>query len=71
MWWVAVEVSIKKKKSEIRTSLGGPVVKNPPCKAGDLRLIPGRKTKNPHATEQLSLHAATAEALELWTSSHN
>ena len=39
----------------------GPVVKNLPCKAGDVGLIPGRGTKPPHAREQLSPHATTTE----------
>ena len=30
---------------------GGPVVKNPPCNAGDVDLIPGQGTKITHATE--------------------
>ena len=30
------------------------MVENPPCKAGDMSLIPGRGTRIPHATEQLS-----------------
>ena len=34
---------------------GGPVVKNPPCNAGDTGLSPGRGTKVPHAAEQQSL----------------
>ena len=29
----------------------GPVVKNPPCNAGDVDLIPGQGTKITHATE--------------------
>ena len=33
---------------------GGPVVKNPPSNAGDAGSIPGRGTKIPHATGQLS-----------------
>ena len=33
---------------------GGPVVKNPPCNAGDSGSIPGGGTKIPHAAEQLS-----------------
>ena len=37
----------------------GPVVKNPPSKAGDVGLIPGQKTKIPHATAQLSLCTIT------------
>ena len=41
--------------------LDGPVVKNVPCSAGDIDLIPGRGTKIPLATKQLSLRAATTE----------
>ena len=33
---------------------GGSMVKNPPYNAGDSDMIPGRGTKIPHATEQLS-----------------
>ena len=33
-----------------------PVVKNPPCNARDIGLIPGQGTKIPHASEQ---HAST------------
>ena len=40
---------------------GGPVVENPSCNAGDAGLIPGRGTKIPHATGQLSLRATTTE----------
>ena len=40
---------------------GGPMVKNLPCNAGDLGLIPGQRTKIPHATEQLSPATATTE----------
>ena len=29
----------------------GPVVKNPPCRAGDTGLIPGQGTKMPHTLE--------------------
>ena len=36
---------------------GSPVVKNPPCNAGDMGLFPGQVTKIPHTLEQLSLHA--------------
>ena len=32
----------------------GPVVKNSPCKAGNMGFIPGGRTKIPNATEQLS-----------------
>ena len=33
---------------------GGPVVRNPPCNAGDASLIPGQGTKIPTAAGQLS-----------------
>ena len=36
-----------------------PVVKSPPCNAGDVRSVPGQGTRIPHAAEQLSLCAAT------------
>ena len=38
---------------------GGPVVKNPPCNAGDRGSILGRGTKIPPASEQLSPRSAT------------
>ena len=41
---------------------GGAVVKNPPSNAGDPGSIPGRGTKIPHATGQLSPCATTREA---------
>ena len=40
---------------------GGRVVKNPPCNAGDVGLIPGQGTKIPRAIVQLSPQAATTE----------
>ena len=40
------------------TSPNGPVVKNLPPNAGDVGSIPGRGTKIPHASGQLSLHTA-------------
>ena len=43
---------------------GGPVVKNPPSNAGDVGSIPGRRTKIPHAAEQLSPRASTREKPE-------
>ena len=45
-----------------RTALGfpdGPVVKNPPCNAGDMGSMLGPGTKIPHASGQLSLWGAT------------
>ena len=44
---------------------GGPVVKNPPCNAGDTGSIPGGGTKIPHAVGQLSLRATTTELTHL------
>ena len=41
-------------KRQSRNFPGGPVVKNPPCSAGDAALMPGPGTKTPHAAEQLS-----------------
>ena len=38
------------------------MIKNPLCSAGDAGSIPGQGTKIPHAMEQLSPHATTAEA---------
>ena len=53
---------------------GGPVVKNPPSKAGDVGSIPGRGTKIPHASGPLSPRASTREpachnyrAYRLWS----
>ena len=40
---------------------GGTVFKNPPSNAGDAGSIPGRGTKIPHASEQLSLQATATE----------
>ena len=40
---------------------GGPVVKNSSANAEDAGLIPGLRTKSPHATGQLSQCATTTE----------
>ena len=40
---------------------GGPGVKNPPSNAGDSGSTPGRGTKIPHASGQLSSHASMRE----------
>ena len=40
-------------KCELRDFPGGPVIMNSPCNAGDVGPIPDRKTKIPHAAEQL------------------
>ena len=42
---------------------GGPDVKNLPCNARDMGLIPGQRTKISHASGQLSPLAATTELL--------
>ena len=52
----------KCKKSLIWDFRGGLMVKNLPCNAWDMGLIPGRGTKIPHAKGQVSLCAATIEA---------
>ena len=43
--------------------LSGSVVKNLPCNAGDLGSIPGRGSKAPHTSEELSLRVATTEPM--------
>ena len=45
-----------------RDSPGGPVVKNPPCHAGEKGSVPGWRTKIPQASGQLSPSAATTKA---------
>ena len=45
---------------------GGPVVKNPPCNAGDMGSIPGQGTKILHATgQQGELHERELHELQL------
>ena len=56
----------KKKRRRIQTCIYGdfpgcPVVKNLPCHAGDVGLIPGWVIKIPHASEQLSPQATITE----------
>lgn len=43
-----------KQKNQTADFLSGPVMKNPPCNAGDAGSIPSRGTKSPHASKQLS-----------------
>ena len=52
---------MKVQNHECRDFPAGPVVKNPPCNARDVGLIPCRGMKIPHAEEQLSLLATTTE----------
>ena len=54
-------VFLCQKQQQLRDFPGGPVVKNLPSDAGDTGLIPGRGTKIPHATGQLSPRATTRE----------
>ena len=49
------------KKCSSRDFPYGPVVKKPPCNAGEVGSIPGGRTKISHAAEQLSLCATTIE----------
>ena len=42
---------------------GGPAVKNSLCNTGDMGLIPGQRTKIPHAVGQLSPYATTIEPM--------
>ena len=57
--------TIKKKKIQLENGPGdfpgGPVVRNSPSNAGDAGSIPSQGIKIPHASEQLSLHAAATE----------
>ena len=47
-----INLKVKKKVSNIP---GGPVIKNPPCNAGDVGSIPGQGTKIPYALKQLAI----------------
>ena len=49
-------------KPGLRDFPGGPVVKNPPCNAGDVGSIPGLGTKTLHSVERLNLFTATTES---------
>ena len=63
--WVAIAFFIKHFGGLVKTDHkdfpGGPVVKNPPCNAGDAGSIPGHRARIPHATEHLSPSTATTE----------
>ena len=57
-------------KSKLKEDLSGiPVVKNLPCNAEDMGLVPGRRTKVPHATKKLSPGTATTQTacLPAWS----
>ena len=56
-----VITGLKKIKKVKENFPGGPLVKNPPANAGHIGLIPD-PGRSPHASEQLSPCATTAEA---------
>ena len=57
------QIVTEKKKKKVKEDFpSGPVIKNLPCNAGDVGLIPGWGTRIPRAMEQLSPRASTAEA---------
>ena len=47
--------------SKYKDFLGAKLLKNLPCNAGDMGLIPGWGAKIPHAMEQISLRVTTTE----------
>ena len=60
--WLTFVVTSESQEPVDRDFPGGPVVKNPPCNAGDVGSIPGLGTKTLHSVERLSLFTATTEA---------
>ena len=46
-------------KQKQGTSFGGLIAKSPPSNSGDVGLIPGQRTRIPHAVGQLNLHTIT------------
>ena len=59
----AVDTEALKIKNQRRDLPNRPVVKNPPCNAGDAGWTPSQETKIPHATEQLSPCRHSLEAV--------
>ena len=57
----AILISNLISRMECRDFPGGPVAGSLPSNAGDTGSIPGRGTKIPHATGQLSSHTTTRE----------
>ena len=55
-------LSIFQRKWDLGDFPGGPMVRNPPCRAGEAGSVPGLGTKIPCAVEWLRLHAATESA---------
>ena len=62
---VFISNSFKTKEHYSRDFPGGPVVKNPPCDAGDEGSIPDWGTKIPDAAGQLSPCTTTTEPARL------
>ena len=58
-------------RSQTRDFPGGPMVANPPPKAGDTGLTPGLGAKLPHAVGQVHLCATTRESLMPHTHTKN
>ena len=54
-------VMCSRSRKEFRDFPGGPVVRNPPCNAGDTGSISGWGTEIPHTTGQLSLQTTATE----------
>ena len=54
---------IKHQETVDRDLHGGPVVKNPPCNAGDTGSIPGQGNKIPYAMGELRPRATTTESM--------
>ena len=53
----------KMEPQKISRDFPGPVVKNPPCRAWDMGVVPGRRTKTPPAMRKLSLSTTAREAV--------
>ena len=53
---------LKEQECEVQDFLGGPMVKNLPCNAGNMSLSPGQGTRTSHASGQLNSHATTEES---------
>ena len=46
--WFMKEVGFLRQKGQFQDFPGGPVIKNPPCKAGETGSIPDQGTMIPH-----------------------
>ena len=57
-------ISIEKKKGG--DFPGGLIAENPPSNAGDMGLIPGQRTRIPHAVGQLHPHTVTEPSHHNW-----